>query len=695
MKNFNLFKTGIILFITFLAYSHTRCQVVFSDWAIGTGTKGWDIVNDIACDTLGNIYITGSHTDTAGKPGTTGIHSITRKCMFIARYDTSGKLLWRKNISGSESGFGSLIAVADPGQIILAGGSEIMKGKSKSQPGKFDFFISSIDSAGTVKWKQNFTGIRNDFLTSLSVDIPGKLIIISGYFHDTLRIHGKKMISAGKSDGFLLKFNLDGTLKDAQITGGKGNDRLEYLATNPSGEIFAAGTFQRKIQFSKTKSLELSNPHQMAMFLSKYSPSGDLTDAKQLITGKKIRVDGILSRDNLCFITGSFSDDITINGQVFNSKGSDDIFLICLDNSLQVKWHKQFGGTRKDRAAGLISIMDEIVLTGSYCTEITIDQKKLTASGTGSDLFVMATDTAGTLKWLRSAGGDADDYPTCMTAGTGNYIYVAGLFRKSFKLNDQIIPSNGEEDLFICRLESCHAPAPVFSEPESFCEGEQLKLDAGKGFISYNWANGLGTQQTFIVNQKGNYSLELIAGNGCTIYDTIEVVDIALPVFDLGNDTTIFDTSGIVLHADQKFKHYLWNNGITTPENKIRGTDLHAGPNFVWLKVTNEKGCSADDDIVITVISPDNDQYPDIVSGSCVLYPNPTHETFAVSFTLSYKSISFVIYDPAGKDILAKTVTDYLKSTPIEFTLGAAPKGWYTLYIKTELGTATKKIILD
>jgi len=695
MKKYTLLKSGVILVIALSLNRYSYTQVVFSDWMVGAGTMGWDIVNDIACDASGNIYITGSNTDTVSKSKTVSIATNMRKCMFIAKYDSAGKLLLNKNILKPSSGFGSLISIVKPDQIILAGGTETEKRDNKAQPGKFDFFISSLDSTGKINWKQNFTGFRNDFLTSMLIDTLREEIIVIGYFHDTLSISGKTFITKGKSDGFLLRLDMNGTFKDAQIIGGKGDDYLSCITTNTYGDLFAAGTFQRKIQFAKNKSLELSNPHQVALFLTKYNHAGDFISTKQLITGKKLKVNAILCQDNLCFVAGSFSDDITINNQVLHSNGSDDIFLLCLDSGLQVKWYKQIGGTRKDRTAGIINTGKEIILTGSFCSEIKVDQKKLTLSGLGSDLFLMAVDTTGTLKWLRNAGGDADDYPTCMTYGPSNCIYVAGSFRKSFNLNGKTIQSNGEEDLFICRLENCRILAPVFKEPESFCQGNQLKLDAGEGFISYNWENGLSAEQTFIVDLGGNYSLELFAGNGCFIYDTIKVIDVALPSIDLGNDTTITDTSCIILHADSNFARYLWNNGITKPENKIKGTELNEGTNLVKLTVTNDKGGVGDDDIVITMIRTNKIQFSEIVSGSCVLFPNPTQEMFTVSFTLSYESLSLVVYDPMGKDVFTRIVTNYVKNTPLEFSFGAMPKGLYTLYIETELGNATKKIILD
>lgn len=695
MKRYFVLKSGIILALALLLRINSFAQIVFSDWVIGAGTKGWDIVSAMACDTSGNIYITGSNTDTLNKSKTANIATHTRKCMFVAKYDTSGKLLWKKNILKSGAGYGSLISIVNPAQIILAGGTEKEKKGNIPYCGKFTFFVSSLNLTGKTIWTQTFTGTRNDFLTSLVVDTLSNEILLCGYFHDTLSVNGKNFVTKGSSDGFLLSYDMDGALKSAQVMGGKGEDNLQCIAVNAQGNRYTAGTFQRKIQFSKKISLELPSPYQVGLFIEKFNHSGDLIKAKQLVIGKKLKANAMVCKGDLCFLTGSFSDDITINNQVVHSHGNDDVFLLCLDSLMQVKWFKQIGGARKDRAVGLINTGKEIILAGSFCKEMKADQKSLATSGKGSDLFLLSIDTAGTLKWMRGAGGDADDYPNCLVYGPGNYIYVAGSFRESFKINGKTIQSNGEEDIFICRLENCQLLSPVFNQPEYRCEEVSLKLDAGEGFTSYNWANGLSRERIFNVDLGGNYPLELIAANGCMIYDTISVIDVLRPDVNLGNDTTIADTSRILLKAGNNYVHYLWNNGSIEPEILIKGVELHEGPNLEKVTVTNDKGCIGDDDIQITMIRTMSDQISELVASSCVLFPNPSSGLVTVYFSISYKSLVLTINDPMGKEIITRSFSGYEKNSPMEFNLGSLPKGLYTLYIKTERGKATKKIILQ
>jgi hypothetical protein len=695
-----MYKTKLLRFVVVMAllfHGHLFgfSQKVFSDWVMGAGTKGWDIVNDIACDDSGNVYITGSNIDTIGKTSMSGNATNARKCLFIARYDSSGKLVWNKNIRKSETGYGSLLAFVKPDQIIMTGGTESVNDGSAPYRGNFDFFISALDLSGKITWTKSFSGTRTDFLTSMIVDTINQEILIAGYFHDTLMINEKKFISKGRSDGFVLRFDMVGNLKETQIIGGKGNDNIGCLSVNVIGDRFTAGTFQGKIQFAKDKVLELSNPRMVGLFLTRTNSNGNFLGAKQIVTGKKIKVTAMVCQGEYTFMTGSFSDDITVNNQALHSLGSDDIFLLCIDSALKVKWHKQIGGIRKDRPAGLINTGKEIILTGSYCSELKIGQTSITPAGKGSDLFLISLDPSGRLKWMRSAGGESDDYPTGIEYSSGDYIYMAGSFRKSFNINSEKIKSNGEEDLFICRLENCRLLAPEFKRPQYLCDGFPLQLDAGQGFSSYNWADGLGMERVLTVVQPGEYSLELVAGNGCMVYDTIGVMDVPSPVINLGNDTTLADTARIMLDASKDFAQYLWNNGATKPEILVKGIDLQEGPNLLNVTVTSDKGCVGHDDIVITMIRTIPNHISELVAESCTLFPNPTRDIVTVYFTMSFESLILTIHDLMGKEVIVQSVSRYVANVPVELDLAALPKGLYTIKIKTDRGDATKKIVLQ
>jgi hypothetical protein len=57
-------------------------------------------------------------------------------------------------------------------------------------------------------------------------------------------------------------------------------------------------------------------------------------------------------------------------------------------------------------------------------------------------------------------------------------------------------------------------PTPTITGDDAVCAGETSTLDAGAGFVAYNWNTG-GTSQTLVANASGNYTVTVTDNNGC------------------------------------------------------------------------------------------------------------------------------------------------------------------------------------
>lgn len=685
----------LIIVLVFLVKTSVISQVVFSDWIVTSGKKGWDIVNSMTCDSSGNIYITGSNTDSikSGKAANVGVS--IRKVDYLAKYDTSGKLVWVKKIRASIPGYGSLLATTSDGRIILAGACDAPQKKDKPERKKMDFFLCGLGKDGDPEWTQTLSGSKFDFFSSIIVDPLTNHILLGGYFYDTLTVQDQKFVSSGKSDAIFLLFDAGGKLETSKQIGGKGEDRTSAIITDKSGNTFVVGTFQKKIRFGAKTLLEVTKQGETGVFFAKYKFSGELISAKLLCSGKNILVNSITTKDNLSFVAGSFQDFLTINDQKIPSLGSDDVFTMCLDNNSNLKWYKHVGGSRKDRACNIAVDSDQVILSGSFCSKLTIDDIAFTSKKESSDIFILSLDTTGKVIWTRQFGGKSDDYPKNMNITKDHYIYITGSYRDTLKVGEKSIQSKGDEDVFIGRLENCSQLAPKFKKPESFCQGTNLTLDAGKGFDSYNWNNGQSLEQLFHVDEGGFYPLVRVSRNGCILYDTVEVSENPTPEIFIGNDTTIADTSFLVLCVLGKYKEYLWSNGRKDAVNVIRGFDCREGSNTVWLQVKDSNGCQGYDERVVTVKKTIMNAASEALSNSCIIFPNPTNDVLNVYFTSNLENLDLKIFNQIGVEVADRSVTNYVNNTPLIFKLGFFSSGFYTLSVKTKSGFTFKKIVLQ
>jgi gliding motility-associated-like protein len=95
-------------------------------------------------------------------------------------------------------------------------------------------------------------------------------------------------------------------------------------------------------------------------------------------------------------------------------------------------------------------------------------------------------------------------------------------------------------------------------------------------FQHYKWSNG-DTTPSINVNKPGKYWLE-VRRDGCTTADTIEISDIEVPIFSLGEDTLFCGDIDIDLRPDRNADDFTWFDGS---KNGIKNV---TSPGAYWLR---------------------------------------------------------------------------------------------------------------
>ena len=124
------------------------------------------------------------------------------------------------------------------------------------------------------------------------------------------------------------------------------------------------------------------------------------------------------------------------------------------------------------------------------------------------------------------------------------------------------VTKNGCEASDDANLTLTPLPTVSLGVDKNIAAGSSVTFDAGSGFDSYAWSNGT-TSQTISTGVAGTY-IVTVTRNGCSASDTVTLTLTALPVVNLGSDTTICDGSSITLDAGNSADTYLWSNGQNT-----------------------------------------------------------------------------------------------------------------------------------
>ena len=182
-----------------------------SYFAVSFGGTLTDIGYDIAVDSSGNTYISGYFEGTVdfggGNVTSAGGHDI-----FVLKLNSSGTFQWVNTYGGTYSDIGEDIAVDSSGNTYITGSfyeTVNFGGINKTSAGLSDIFALKLDSSSALQWVNNFGGTSADVGIGIAVDSSGNSYI-TGYFQNTVNFGGGNVTSVGSTDIFVLKLNSSG-----------------------------------------------------------------------------------------------------------------------------------------------------------------------------------------------------------------------------------------------------------------------------------------------------------------------------------------------------------------------------------------------------------------------------------------------------------------------------------------------------
>jgi gliding motility-associated-like protein len=142
-------------------------------------------------------------------------------------------------------------------------------------------------------------------------------------------------------------------------------------------------------------------------------------------------------------------------------------------------------------------------------------------------------------------------------------------------------------------------PAPIANAgpDQAICAGGTVTLN-GSGGGTYTWNNGVTNGVPFTPAGTTTYTVTVTnTSTGCTATDAVLVTINALPVPNAGPNQTICAGASVILSGSGCPNcTYSWNNGINNGVPFVPSST-----NTYTVTATNPSGCSATDDVVVTV----------------------------------------------------------------------------------------------
>jgi hypothetical protein len=240
-------------------------------YAKNIGGFNYCVGRSIAIDAMGNLYATGSFSDTVDFDPGAGIFNLiaprsnqfvaSDPDIFILKLDSSGNFIWAQNFGSTREDIGQAIHVDANGNVYTTGvfeqtvdfqwgGNTFNLSVSLYE----DMFVLKSDSSGNFIWaKQIHSSSFYDSGNGITADTAGN-VYITGSFAGTVDLDpgiDSFFVStpSSSSDIFILKLNANGNFVWGNSAGGTGTDVGEQILLDATGNIFTVGSFTGTTDF--------------------------------------------------------------------------------------------------------------------------------------------------------------------------------------------------------------------------------------------------------------------------------------------------------------------------------------------------------------------------------------------------------------------------------------------------------------
>ncbi|MGN6569245.1 MAG: T9SS type A sorting domain-containing protein [Flavipsychrobacter sp.] len=328
------------------------------------------------------------------------------------------KTQWAKYYGGSrEEEVMSIIQDRD-GHFVFGGSSSSSDGDIIGHHGGSsniysDFWIMKLDDTGKILWEKSYGGRFAEVCNKIIQTSDGGYIGIgttSSRDGDAFGNHDTTTVHIGTKDVLVIKTDKDGVVEWEKCYGGTGNENgNDIRQTSDGGYVFTgmAGSVDGDVKGIHTIAGGFATPD---VWVVKLDATGKLMWQRCLGGTNFDEAYSIRQTSNnnylLCGNTSS------ADGDVMQSFGNIDGWVLKLDDTGKIIWQKSMGGSNTDEFVSIVQSADgNYVFGGSTASnDSMVSGNHLDTAGRSNyDMWVVKTDTNGNILWQKLYGGASFD----------------------------------------------------------------------------------------------------------------------------------------------------------------------------------------------------------------------------------------------------------------------------------------------
>jgi hypothetical protein len=602
--------TWIILPVLFSCHD-SHAQVY--QWAKSIKSEGFDQAYDLVSDPQGNVYVTGQIEFLADFGSGILIESVGVHDIFIAKYNSSGKLVWAKGAGGKGGDKAHSIALDGLGNLFIGGEFEdtcyfdhIVKMTGVAEVN--NMFVAKYDTSGNVQWVRNVSvdGPLQTRGYSVSCDAQGNVYTCGGTKGDTYYEGVFLFSTAGDYDATLFKFSASGDMIWARRMGGLESDKAYGVVNDNNGFLYVTGYFVGQAYFAP--GVSLTGRGRTDIFLAKFDTAGTLQWVEQAgDTGFDRGWDITQNINGEIVITGEFQANAAFDLNTISSRGNHDMFLASYNSAGDNLWALSGGGPEDDIGRGLThDASGNLFVIGDYGGSATFPPQNIIGNGF-SEVFLSSYDSDGTsLRWVNSIGSYENDRGRGVAADSSGNVYICGEFVDSVSFNNISLHGDLLLDIFVSKVVSgtfCSTQLVASGQISchASCDGTATAIASGVSPFTYSWSTSPVQQGPTATGLcAGTYTVTSTDAIGCTSSVSLTLTD--PPANNLTSSKTdascfsICDGTALASATGQGPFTYSWSTSPVQNTASISG--LCAGSYSVIS--TDVNGCTNSSSVNIT-----------------------------------------------------------------------------------------------